>query len=216
MQFEYLALALLALAAVPTVNGDNRFNSLFDAVLKGDIGALPHAKENTESTEPPSATPSPNEEAQTTEPEPDVEGTTMESMLTPAEKAQAKQAVLDIIDDLPGGDAFFEYCASEPAVGRCTGHFKYFYFDMSRGICRTFEYGGCHGNLNRFETEWSCMETCMYAPARRAGAWREKAAREAAEFESMNKDAGEKQQTGTPSSKPHDNDAMWREILPTR
>lgn len=34
------------------------------------------------------------------------------------------------------------------------------YFDRRAGRCEQFEYGGCNGNKNNFETESECQQTC--------------------------------------------------------
>ncbi|KAI8435836.1 hypothetical protein MSG28_004052 [Choristoneura fumiferana] len=37
--------------------------------------------------------------------------------------------------------------------------YKY-YYDVNERKCKTFVYGGCNGNSNRFETITECMERC--------------------------------------------------------
>ena len=34
------------------------------------------------------------------------------------------------------------------------------YYDGSVKECRQFEYGGCEGNENRFNTQFECQATC--------------------------------------------------------
>lgn len=36
-----------------------------------------------------------------------------------------------------------------------------FYFDIDTGRCEFFEYGGCQGNANNFETQQECEEMCL-------------------------------------------------------
>ncbi len=36
-----------------------------------------------------------------------------------------------------------------------------FYFDIDTGRCEHFEYGGCQGNANNFETLQECEEMCL-------------------------------------------------------
>jgi len=55
-----------------------------------------------------------------------------------------------------GGDV----CMQPQEAGPCSSHETrwYFYHDESR--CVQFQYGGCHGNQNNFETENECMTAC--------------------------------------------------------
>lgn len=48
--------------------------------------------------------------------------------------------------------------ASEP--GRCKALKPMYYFDASADICKLFNYGGCGGNANKFETKDICEYVC--------------------------------------------------------
>ena len=49
----------------------------------------------------------------------------------------------------------------KPEVGDCDGVFLRWYFDSDYLKCRTFEYGGCDGNGNNFESLEECEESCF-------------------------------------------------------
>ena len=52
-------------------------------------------------------------------------------------------------------------CMEPVDVGPCReAHGRYFY-DADRGVCQEFVYGGCGGNLNRFDYLDECEQTCM-------------------------------------------------------
>jgi len=45
-------------------------------------------------------------------------------------------------------------------IGPCTLYEHRWHFDQYSGRCLSFEFGGCHGNRNNFETEVDCRATC--------------------------------------------------------
>ena len=50
--------------------------------------------------------------------------------------------------------------AAEP--GPCKSSVqRFFFFDSKDGTCKTFAYGGCQGNDNRFATRKECESTCL-------------------------------------------------------
>ena len=48
-------------------------------------------------------------------------------------------------------------------VGKCSGNFTRFYYDIDMKKCRPFDYGGCRGNKNRFDTLEECEKSCTAA-----------------------------------------------------
>lgn len=52
-------------------------------------------------------------------------------------------------------------CLQEPGVvGPCEAIIPRWTFFPETGKCEMFEYGGCEGNLNNFETAAECEEQC--------------------------------------------------------
>ncbi|XP_078346267.1 trypsin inhibitor-like isoform X2 [Oculina patagonica] len=51
-------------------------------------------------------------------------------------------------------------CSLKPETGPCRGLFPKFYYDSSSKSCKSFTYGGCDGNDNRFDTDKECMAAC--------------------------------------------------------
>ncbi|GFU13369.1 carboxypeptidase inhibitor SmCI [Nephila pilipes] len=51
-------------------------------------------------------------------------------------------------------------CLSRPETGMCRAYFPMWYYDATTGKCKTFVYGGCQGNGNRYRTEQECLENC--------------------------------------------------------
>ncbi|XP_059155149.1 carboxypeptidase inhibitor SmCI-like [Physella acuta] len=58
-----------------------------------------------------------------------------------------------------------KYCLLEPDPGPCEALAFMFYYNPSKNDCEEFNYGGCGGNRNRFETRESCVHTCRRAAA---------------------------------------------------
>ncbi|XP_022596980.1 tissue factor pathway inhibitor-like isoform X2 [Seriola dumerili] len=56
---------------------------------------------------------------------------------------------------------FNELCALKDEPGPCKAIKDRFFFNIDTGLCELFEYGGCGGNENNFETLESCEEMCI-------------------------------------------------------
>ncbi|CAN9497989.1 unnamed protein product [Ophioblennius macclurei] len=56
---------------------------------------------------------------------------------------------------------FNELCALKDEPGPCRAIRDRFFFSVNTGRCQLFEYGGCGGNENNFETLEECEETCL-------------------------------------------------------
>lgn len=56
--------------------------------------------------------------------------------------------------------SFEETCAAPSDSGPCRAAFPMFYFEPSTQSCKSFTYGGCQGNLNRYSSEEECMASC--------------------------------------------------------
>uniref|UniRef100_A0A914VV22 BPTI/Kunitz inhibitor domain-containing protein n=1 Tax=Plectus sambesii TaxID=2011161 RepID=A0A914VV22_9BILA len=56
--------------------------------------------------------------------------------------------------------AALERCSQPFSAGSCTRRFIRFYYDREHRECRRFEYGGCEGNANNFDTKEDCEQMC--------------------------------------------------------
>ncbi|XP_068428748.1 tissue factor pathway inhibitor a [Clinocottus analis] len=56
---------------------------------------------------------------------------------------------------------FNELCALKDDAGPCKAIKDRFFFNVDTGLCELFEYGGCGGNANNFQTINECEETCV-------------------------------------------------------
>uniref|UniRef100_A0A671M4W7 Kunitz-type protease inhibitor 1-like n=1 Tax=Sinocyclocheilus anshuiensis TaxID=1608454 RepID=A0A671M4W7_9TELE len=52
------------------------------------------------------------------------------------------------------------HCVEPPLTGPCRASFTNWYFNPYEQHCNRFNYGGCDGNENRFDTEDKCMRSC--------------------------------------------------------
>uniref|UniRef100_A0A670K6R8 BPTI/Kunitz inhibitor domain-containing protein n=1 Tax=Podarcis muralis TaxID=64176 RepID=A0A670K6R8_PODMU len=57
-------------------------------------------------------------------------------------------------------DFLRDYCDQPLDVGCCNKDLPRFYYDYSSRTCKPFNYGGCAGNRNNFETENECLWAC--------------------------------------------------------
>ncbi|XP_008122564.2 eppin [Anolis carolinensis] len=51
-------------------------------------------------------------------------------------------------------------CRLPPVTGPCKAAMPRFYYNWGSKRCEKFIYGGCYGNLNRFETKEECERAC--------------------------------------------------------
>ncbi|XP_047467566.1 kunitz-type protease inhibitor 1a [Mugil cephalus] len=51
-------------------------------------------------------------------------------------------------------------CTEPPSTGGCRDSFTKWYYNPIQKTCLRFNYGGCQGNENRFETKEACMRFC--------------------------------------------------------
>ncbi|XP_059155148.1 carboxypeptidase inhibitor SmCI-like [Physella acuta] len=58
-----------------------------------------------------------------------------------------------------------KYCLLDPEPGQCEALAPRFYYNPSTNDCEEFNYGGCGGNKNRFETKENCVDSCGCAAA---------------------------------------------------
>lgn len=57
--------------------------------------------------------------------------------------------------------SFEETCLVPADSGPCRALFQVYYFDASSQSCKPFIYGGCQGNLNRYDSKEECMSSCF-------------------------------------------------------
>ncbi|XP_025104034.1 papilin-like isoform X1 [Pomacea canaliculata] len=53
-----------------------------------------------------------------------------------------------------------EVCLQPRAVGSCRAALPRWYYDSREGECRSFNYGGCDGNSNNFDSQEACNNYC--------------------------------------------------------
>ncbi|XP_074535939.1 kunitz-type protease inhibitor 2 [Halichoeres trimaculatus] len=51
-------------------------------------------------------------------------------------------------------------CTVTPDPGPCRAAFPMFYYDPNTATCRSFIYGGCRGNQNRYSSQEECVNRC--------------------------------------------------------
>ncbi|KAJ8728055.1 hypothetical protein PYW08_016440 [Mythimna loreyi] len=54
------------------------------------------------------------------------------------------------------------YCKLQPNVGICLGLVERYYYDVEAKDCKSFMYGGCGGNQNRFDSYDLCIKRCKH------------------------------------------------------
>ncbi|XP_052518032.1 amyloid beta precursor like protein 2 isoform X1 [Budorcas taxicolor] len=73
---------------------------------------------------------------------------------SPTEPSSYRAAAEEITHDVRA------VCSQEALTGPCRAVVPRWYFDLSKGKCVRFIYGGCGGNRNNFESEDYCMAVC--------------------------------------------------------
>ena len=68
------------------------------------------------------------------------------------------------LNDLISDGSSSSICLQKKDQGNCEALIPSFYFDATSGICKSFIYGGCGGNSNRFPTQQECEQACFYGP----------------------------------------------------
>lgn len=53
-----------------------------------------------------------------------------------------------------------DICELPKVVGPCNGNMEQYWYDKSKDECFTFNYGGCQGNGNKFDTQEFCENRC--------------------------------------------------------
>ena len=53
-----------------------------------------------------------------------------------------------------------DVCILPRVVGPCSGSFRQWYYDAGTDSCYEFDYGGCQGNPNRFNSAHECQSRC--------------------------------------------------------
>ncbi|XP_035219260.1 papilin-like isoform X2 [Stegodyphus dumicola] len=54
-----------------------------------------------------------------------------------------------------------DVCTLPQEPGPCLGYYRMWYYDNNDNICKSFVYGGCDGNENRFEKRTECEQLCV-------------------------------------------------------
>jgi hypothetical protein len=52
-------------------------------------------------------------------------------------------------------------CNLQMDIGKCRALISRYYYDAESKTCKEFNWGGCGGNLNRFETLQNCQAACQ-------------------------------------------------------
>lgn len=73
-----------------------------------------------------------------------------------------------------------ERCTEPPLTGHCRDSLSRWYYNPIKESCFRFNYGGCQGNGNRFDTQEACMKSCRGVTEKDVFARREEFERRAA------------------------------------
>jgi hypothetical protein len=67
-----------------------------------------------------------------------------------------------------GGSGAADVCELPADPGQCLALFSRYYYDPNTEDCRPFDYGGCDGNENNFESRAACLARCSLGKDRTA------------------------------------------------
>nr|BAO65571.1 G038_VD_Conkunitzin_precursor_conopeptide [Conus geographus] len=56
-----------------------------------------------------------------------------------------------------------DVCLQPMDVGPCERQLPRYYFNAVQVTCKRFDYGGCGGNQNRFNSKDDCLKKCLYS-----------------------------------------------------
>ena len=90
----------------------------------------------------------------TTPPQDDEKGDVINSKSITITAKTYQEEVSVVVPDL---------CTLPKETGRCFALIPSWYFDSVTRTCKAFDYGGCGGNANRFETQEACINRCRPA-----------------------------------------------------
>jgi hypothetical protein len=65
----------------------------------------------------------------------------------------------------PTDDSKLSKCSPLPESGQCRMSVSRWYYNRKTSQCTQFSYGGCGGNLNRYNTKEQCERTCQDVPS---------------------------------------------------
>lgn len=69
----------------------------------------------------------------------------------------SKEECTGVCIEPPGKDR----CSLKKVAGPCGEYYPLWYYDKDRNHCAQFIWGGCQGNMNRFESSKECEDTCV-------------------------------------------------------
>ena len=64
---------------------------------------------------------------------------------------------------------FLDLCTLPKKIGDCRAYIQKWYYDSESQECESFNYGGCNGNENRFDTKRDCERQCNKSTRRSSG-----------------------------------------------
>lgn len=91
-------------------------------------------------------------------------------ILIPVKSTITDSSEMDIIDDMEmqvtttTKRSLPDRCLVRTETGPCKHYIHKWTFIKAEGKCRTFVYGGCLGNENRFNSQLECLHYCVGGP----------------------------------------------------